>query len=136
MKKTFEDWLSFIIEWGLVILALTATLAVFCFSLSKPAHAEADYLTMSNEVIANAIFKAEGGYKATYLYGIRSIPYNTEAEARRICINTIRNNKVRFCRQAQYKDFLDYLGSRYCPVSAHPLNKHWTKNVKYFLGEK
>jgi len=37
---------------------------------------------------ADAIFKAEGKYSATYLYGIRSIPYKDEAEARQICKNT------------------------------------------------
>ena len=42
--------------------------------------------------LANAIFKAEGGYKARYLYGIVSVKYKDEAEARRICLNTIRNH--------------------------------------------
>jgi len=86
--------------------------------------------------IVNAIFHAEGGYKATYLYGIRSIPYKDEAEARRICFNTVRNNRKRFKKQTQYKDYLEFLGSRYCPPKAHPLNSNWVKNVKYFLERR
>lgn len=86
--------------------------------------------------IVNAIFQAEGGYKAQYLYGIRSVPYKTEQEARRICFNTVRNNRKRFKRQTQYQDFLEFLGSRYCPPKAHKLNKHWLKNVKYYLERR
>ena len=56
----------------------------------------------ADENLADAIFKAEGGYKATYLYGIVSVPYKDEAEARQICINTINNNKKRFEKQTKY----------------------------------
>ena len=91
----------------------------------------------SNEQIVNAIFKAEGGYKATYLYGIRSISYQNEAEARRICFNTVRNNRKRFANQTIHKEYLNFLASRYCPVGAkndpNNLNQHWIGNVRYFL---
>lgn len=86
----------------------------------------------SNEQIANAIYRAENSVK--YPYGIKSIDTHGDKEyARKICLNTIRNNRVRFAKQTQYKDFLEFLGSRYCPPSAHSLNKHWVKNVRYFL---
>jgi hypothetical protein len=88
--------------------------------------------------IVNAIYKAEGGAKATYAYGIRSVKYSTVAEARRICFNTVRNNRKRFAKQSKYTDFLEFLASRYCPVGCdndRGTNKYWVKNVRYFLKE-
>jgi hypothetical protein len=93
----------------------------------------------SDEQIVNAIFKAEGGYKAKYLYGIRSVNYRDEAEARKICFNTVRNNRVRFTKQSKYQDFIEFLGSRYCPTenvsteAEKKVNKYWLKNVRFFL---
>lgn len=91
----------------------------------------------TNDQIADAIYKAEGGAKATYLYGIRSIPYQTEAEARRICLNTIKNNRRRFKEQNRYIDYLEFLSSRYAPLNAendpNGLNVNWLRNVRYFL---
>ncbi len=86
--------------------------------------------------IVNAIYKAEGGAKAQYAYGIRSVKYSDINEARRICFNTVRNNRVRFAKQNKYSDYIEFLGSRYCPVSAHKLNQYWISNVKYFLTKK
>jgi hypothetical protein len=88
--------------------------------------------------LCDAIYKAEGGAKATYLYGIRSIPYKDASEARRICLNTINNNKGRYYKQTRYKDYLDFLASRYCPTTGNlskaekELNGNWIKNVRYF----
>ena len=91
----------------------------------------------TDEQIVNAIYKAEGGEKATYLYGIRSVSYKDEAEARRICLNTVRNNRRRFKDQTKHNEYLLFLASRYCPINADNdpkgLNKNWVKNVKYFL---
>lgn len=101
----------------------------------KQAHAQV-CLAYTNEQIANAIFMAEGGHKAQYAYGIRSVKYSTIAEARRICINTIRNNRIRFAKQNKYKDYLSFLASRYCPIGCdndRGTNKYWVKNVKYYL---
>jgi hypothetical protein len=85
--------------------------------------------------LCDAIYKAEGGAKATYLYGIRSVHYDDAIEARRICLNTINNNKGRYYKQTRYKDYLDFLGSRYCPVNCDNdtgTNRYWIKNVRYF----
>jgi len=94
--------------------------------------------SFTNEEIANAIFKAEGGYKATYLYGIRSVPYEDEAEARRICLNTIRNQRKRHANHECDLTYLECLAKRYCPIGADNdpkgLNKHWLGNVKHFLN--
>ena len=95
---------------------------------------------IDDERLANAIFRAEGGHNATYLYGIRSIPYKDEAEARQICLNTIRNNKKRYkdYGHKHYNNYLEFLASRYCPIGAkndpYGLNRHWLKNVRYFYG--
>ena len=92
--------------------------------------------------LCNAIYKAEGGKKAQFLYGIRSVPYKNEREARRICLNTINNNKRRFYAKEQnkYKDYLEFLCSRYAPLNANNdpknLNANWLKNVRYFYNKE
>ncbi len=87
--------------------------------------------------IADAIFKAEGGYKATYLYGIRSVKYSDEADARRICKNTIRNQRRRHDNHDCGLTFIECLSKRYCPIGAKNdpkgLNKYWLRNVAYYL---
>ena len=91
--------------------------------------------------LCNAIYKAEGGAKAQYLYGIRSVKYDTPEEARRICMNTIRNNRKRYADYG-YKThgtYLEFLQSRYCPIGCdndRGENRFWIKNVKYFQGAK
>ena len=84
--------------------------------------------------IADAVFMAEGGYGATFLYGIRSISYENEAEARRICLNSIRNAYKRWDKQG---DFLEFMSRRYCPIKAKNdpkgLNVNWVFNVKFWL---
>jgi hypothetical protein len=87
----------------------------------------------SDEQIVNAIRKAEG----TWTYGIKSVKCETEKECRKICANTVRNNRKRFHSQNKHKEFIGYLAHRYCPVGASNdpkgLNKNWEKNVRYFL---
>ena len=85
--------------------------------------------------IVNAVYLAEGGTKAKIPYGILSVKVKDEAEARQVCLNTVRNNRKRFADYGhkRYPDYLSFLASRYAPIQAHPLNKNWLKNVKYFL---
>jgi len=101
---------------------------------------EKNWLDYSDDEIADAIYQAEGGPKAKVPYGILSIKVGSVQEARRICLNTIRNNRVRFANQSIFTDYIEFLGSRYCPVGAdndpQGLNKNWVKNVKYFLTKK
>jgi len=90
---------------------------------------------------ADAIFKAEGEYKATYLYGIRSIPYDTERQARKYCKNTIYNTliKYRSTRCKENESNIDCMARRYCPQGSDTDNgtcQYWKKNVIYFLGNK
>ena len=79
--------------------------------------------------LCDAIFLAEGGDRATYLYGIRSVEYKDKAEAREICLRTVKNNRSRYAQIREQLPFLEFLASRYCPVD----KKNWLKNVLYFL---
>jgi hypothetical protein len=89
--------------------------------------------------IASAIYKAEGGPKAKKPFGILSVKCEGYDGCRKVCLNTIRNNRKRFANQAVFTDFLEFLASRYAPVGGVDndptnLNKNWLKNVRYFLG--
>ena len=97
--------------------------------------------SFSNTQIVRAIWHTEGGRLAHYAYGIRSVRYSSIAEARRICFNTVRNNRKRFADYGhkQYPDFLSFLASRYCPTTGklspaeRRLNRNWIINLRYFL---
>ena len=115
-------------------MVMVTTVILLC--LVGSTHAE----EINNEKLADAIFLAEGGYNAEYLYGIRSVNYDTEQEARRICLNTIKNNRKRFAEYGykNYKTYLEFLASRYCPIDCDNdtgTNKYWLKNVRYFLDK-
>jgi len=123
------------LQMKMPLILLTMACAAFC---SNPAYGKVDANSaqIDSNALADAIFKAEGGYRAEYLYGIRSVKYKDESDARRICLNTINNNKKRFLKQDKYKDYLEFLASRYCPVNCdndRGSNRFWLKNVRYFL---
>ena len=83
--------------------------------------------------VVDAVYLAEGGEKAKKPFGILSIPCFAYSDCRRICLNTIRNNYRRWQNAGKPDEFLSFLGSRYAPISAHPLNKNWIPNVKYYM---
>ena len=84
------------------------------------------------ERIAEAIYKAENSVK--YPYGIKSINTHGDKDyAYKICCNTIHNNYQRWLNAGCPKTFIKFLGDRYCPPLAHPLNHNWVKNVNHFL---
>ena len=101
----------------------------------------------SNEAIVNAIYKAEGGVKAQYPFGIRSLRYedrNNKALSRyewakMICHNTVVNNRRKYKEWDidRFDTYLEFLASRYCPINAKndkkSLNVNWLNNVKWFL---
>lgn len=121
----------------IVFVAVLVVLFVFGWICK----AQADPITWTNDEIVNAIFLAEGGYKAQYLYGIRSVSYKDEAEARKICFQSVINNRKRYAKYGykNYKTYLEFLASRYCPTTGNlskaerELNQYWLKNVLYFL---
>jgi hypothetical protein len=88
------------------------------------------------EHIAQAIYKAEGGEKTRYPYGIKSVKAKNAEDARRICLNTIRRAMGDWYDQGRYRHacFITYLSLRYCPPRVDPVgNRNWVKNVKFFL---
>ena len=90
------------------------------------------------ENLADAIYKAEGGIKATYAYGIRSVKYQSLEEARQICLRTIRNHMNRHREHNCRLEFLECLSQRYAPTKGATndpkgLNRNWLSNIRYFL---
>ena len=86
------------------------------------------------EKLADAIYIAEGGDKTKYPYGILT-KYKTTTP-RQARINTINHALRDWDRKG---DFIEFLGSRYCPVGAgndpKGLNKNWVRNVKYYYNK-
>jgi hypothetical protein len=96
--------------------------------LSLPASA------LDAERIADAIWRVEGGHRARVPYGILSVKVKNAAEARRVCLNTIRNNHRRWIAAGRPGDYLDFLADRYCPPSVDPVgNRNWKHNIKSLL---
>ena len=93
-------------------------------------------LAWEDAEIANAIYFAEGGPKAKVPYGILSVKVSGVDEARRVCLNTIRNQRKRHASHKCSLDFLACLANRYCPVGAendNGTNRFWVKNVRCLL---
>jgi hypothetical protein len=86
--------------------------------------------------LADAIYLAEGGKKASVPYGILSIKVKDETDARRICLNSIRNNQKRF-GDVSDAEFIRRMADRWCPISANPIgNANWKRNVAFFYFKK
>lgn len=91
-------------------------------------------MALDADRIADAIWRVEGGAKARVPYGILSVPVRDAAEARRVCLNTIRNNHRRWIKAGRPGDYLDFLADRYCPPSVDPVgNRNWKRNLRQIL---
>lgn len=108
-------------------VVVSSVLVFLC--LQAAAFAVPDY-----DRLADAIYKAEGGKKASVPYGImfKGCDWKNEAYCRKICINTLRNNYKRFLNSDQSIPYLEFLRNRYAPLSHHSLNQNWLKNVQFF----
>ena len=116
-------------------------LIAIIFELGLISRAFAMDTYIDQEKLVEAIGKAENSVK--YPYGIKSI--NTHGDkvlARRICLNTVNNNLARWQwarQQGDTRDFIEFLGARFCPVNATDdptgLNKNWIRNIRFFLSE-
>jgi hypothetical protein len=79
------------------------------------------------EKIVDAIYRVEGGEKTKHPYGILSVK---TSDPRKVCLNTVKNNYIRWQKAGSKGDYLDYLADVYCPPSADPTgNKNWHKNI-------
>ena len=117
-------------RWNIWLLLFLLALILWVMGLMSRVRAS-EY---TNDQIANAIYYAEGGDKTSHPYGIKSIPtYGNKEYARKICLNTIRNQRKRHAEHNCGKDFLTCLWHRYCPPVTHKLNKNWLVNVKFYL---
>ena len=104
-----------------------AIIAMLGLTISVSSAIDADKL-------ADAIYRAEGGSRAKVPYGILSVKTRDAGHARRVCLNTIRNNHCRWQKAGQPGEFVDYLGNVYCPKSADPVgNGNWRRNVKAIM---
>lgn len=119
----------------LIIIIKMINKLIFILFLTQISCFSSEILT-ENQInrIADAIYRAENS--KTYPYGIKSIKTNGNKEfARKICLNTIRNNHKRWLNSDKSKDFITFLGDRYCPAKDDPQgNINWKKNVKKFLA--
>lgn len=114
---------------AIILTILLGVVALACAQVTAPAY--------TNEQIADAIYRAEGGEKTRHPYGILSVKVSGKEEARRVCLNTIRKQRKRHADHACGFSFLECLQRRYAPIGAfndpRNLNSNWLKNVKYFL---
>ena len=116
-------------KFGVCSLVFLLTLLVFSRSEAK-----AQELPYSNNQIANAIYKAEGGAKTNHPYGI--LVHYKHTSARQACLNTIIHAKRDWNGKG---DFITFLGARYCPVGCNNdigTNRYWITNVHYFLEKE
>jgi 8-oxo-dGTP pyrophosphatase MutT (NUDIX family) len=88
------------------------------------------------EKLADAIYRLEGGDKTKYPYGIKSIDTKGDVNrARRIAMNTIRNNYKRWITAGKPGKYLDFLADRFCPIQADKQgNINWKKNIRAISG--
>ena len=93
--------------------------------------------TINIERMADAIYKAEGGKKARVPYGVLSVKVKDEADARRITINSIRNNIKRWDKAGKHDTFINFMANRWCPVASDPIgNRNWKKNVTAIYNQQ
>ena len=84
--------------------------------------------------MADAIYKAEGGDKTRFPYGVKSVKVKDRQEARKVTINSVRNNWKRWERAGKPGKFVDFMADRWCPVSVDPVgNENWKSNVRKLL---
>lgn len=80
--------------------------------------------------MADAIYKAEGGNKTKWPYGVKSVKIASVAEARRVTLISVRNNWGRWERAGKPESFVKFMARRWCPESADPVGHvNWIKNV-------
>lgn len=87
----------------------------------------------TEQTICDAIYIIEGKENARQPFGIETIECKTFMKCKKICLNTIKNNKIRYVKYGhkKYKTFIEFLASRYCPYN----QKNWVKMLNYYLNK-
>lgn len=83
-----------------------------------------------------AIRKAENGRPGRE-FGVlhpRAINTNLDTQAGWAAATVVKNYK-RWQDAGSPGDYITFLGNRYCPPDAHPLNKHWQGNVRKWVDK-
>jgi hypothetical protein len=112
-------------------------------TLEKPKLYDPSEKVLSDRFVnkmADAIYVAEGGSKARKPYGVLSVSLKGKTdeeikkEARRITINSIKNNWNRWQKTNKQQDFIHFMADRWCPPSADKQgNINWKVNVPKIL---
>jgi hypothetical protein len=114
-----------------------ACLALAVILCATPAFAGSEHIPA--EKVADAIYRAEGGKRAKVAYGVLSVKVSGEAEARRVCLNSIRNSRARWEKAGRPGDWLAYFAARWAPTKGatndpQGLNRNWLRNVRGILA--
>lgn len=91
--------------------------------------------TLDRARLADAIYLAEGGPRASVPYGILTVKVRDEKEARAVCLRTIDHawrDYSQLSAENRPQHFIPFLANRYCPAADAPGNRHWKHNVTYF----
>lgn len=84
--------------------------------------------------IVFAIRKAENG-RPELAFGIMNPEANTYSKQAGWAVCTVQKNYDRWLMNNQGKEFIDFLGDRYCPAEVDPEgNGNWKRNVKYWTN--
>jgi len=122
------------ISFGFLVLSLSALAHSNEYAVIKDA-ADRNKCTGENLLILYAVRKAENG-PAGNEFGIMNVKArNTNLGVQAAwAAATIVKNRARWNGKG---DFIEFLGSRYCPVGAkndrQGLNRNWIKNVKFWV---
>jgi len=81
--------------------------------------------------ILMAIRKAENGGEGME-FGIMNPEANTLDKQAGWCAASIVKSRARWVKAGKPEDFIIFMGRRYCPPDAHPLNVNWVGNVTYW----
>ena len=113
------------------LIALTIVVSLLMIYIQVASASEEPYYQTSD--IVNAIWIIEGGLKTDWPFGIKSVYCKDYQACKKICKNTVENNRVRYINYGykQEKDFTTFLAKRYCPTDWET----WLKNLKYFLNK-
>jgi hypothetical protein len=87
-----------------------------------------------NYCIGLAIRKAEDG-RPGLEFGIMNPEANDLDSQAGWCAASIVKSRARWGAADRPEDFITFMGRRYCPPDAHPLNKHWVTNVTYWASK-
>ena len=88
-----------------------------------------------NFLLLCSIRLAENGSRPDNAFGIMNDEADTFLLQAAWCAASIVNSRERWVQADRPTDFITFMGLRYCPPDAHPLNEHWVGNVKYYYNK-